>query len=507
MTEYAIVPQPVSVKYTAGNFKSNSIGPIVCDGGLFENEVRVFKEQIVQNLGEEAFCKSASAQGSPAIRLAKTEGYQAEAYRLEILPQEIRLCATDAAGIFRGLQVLRQLFLSQYSDGGISTPCGIIEDKPGFPWRGLMLDCARNFFSVKFIKKLLDSLCLQHISVFHWHLSDDQGWRLPVKEYPLLTQISCKRYDNREHDYSSGFYTEDEIREIVRFAAERHIEVVPEIDLPGHTSAVLAAYPGFGCTGGPYKVEDRFGVFEDVLCAGNDGIFDLAEAVFDTLAGLFPSRYVHIGGDEVRFNRWSECPKCKKRIADLGLETAGQLQSWITCRLVELLQKHGKTAIGWDEILDNTEKFPLPENAMVMYWRGWLADDNGSKATALGRRVIMSPTSSGCYFDHKHTDDPEELGRKWVSTVAQAYGLKPVTPQMGDGAAALVLGGQGNLWSETVYSGRLAEYLIFPRICAIAEALWTASENRDIGDFENRLSVHSRRLDRLGLLHYQGPLG
>jgi hexosaminidase len=311
--------------------------------------------------------------------------------------------------------------------------------------------------------------------------------------------------------FSGGFYTETEIRGIVSFAAERHIEVVPEIDLPGHTSAILAAYPGLGCTGGPYRVEDRFGIFEDTLCAGNDNIFPLAEAVFDTLAELFPSRYVHIGGDEVLFNRWAECPKCRKRLNELGLSEAPQLQSWITSRLVQMLQKRGKTAIGWDEVLENTEKFPLPADLIVQSWRG---KEGGNKATALGHRVIMSPLTNGCYLDYRPINRPEELGRLGICTIAQGFSLDPVTEEMDEAAASLVLGGQGNLWSEIIYAGKIAEYMIFPRICAIAEALWSQRKPKqkeslttpDLAEFAERLAVHQSRLDKLGLLQYRGPL-
>ena len=498
MNEYAVIPQPASIKYTEGNFKCEGLPAVFADAGLFENEVDVFNIQTEKN-----FDIKVCTNNPACIRLLKTETPEDEGYRMEIIADEIRISSATSVGMFRGLQVLRQIFLSHFDDGVLSIPCGVVEDRPCFPWRGLMLDCARNFFSVEFIKKLLDSLCLHHISIFHWHLTDDQGWRLPVKKYPLLTELGSKRYDGRERSYSQHFYTEAEIREIVAYAAARHIEVVPEVDLPGHTNAALAAYPELGCTGGPYKVEERFGVFEDVLCAGNDGLFDLAQAVFETLADLFPSKYVHIGGDEVKFNRWNECPKCQKRIAELKLDGAPQLQSWITFRLTGLLAKYGKIAIGWDEILENTEKFPLPENAVVMSWRG---SAGGNKAAELGRRVVMSPNSGGCYLDHKHIDDPEELGRKWVGTVAKAFNLTPITDEMGVDASSLVLGGQGNLWTETVYAGKLAEYLIFPRICAISEALWTADKNRDIADFHKRLLVHRRRLDGLGLLHYTGPL-
>ena len=493
MTEYAIIPRPVSIKYTEGAFQRRGVPR--ADGGDFESEARVFNTQIAGTLGE---------AGGGGIRLRKTGGpADGESYRLEILPGEILLDAAGGVGAFRGLQTLRQLFLSGYREGGLSVPCGVIEDRPRFPWRGLMLDCSRNFFTVDFIKKLLDALSLHHVSVFHWHLTDDQGWRLPVKRYPLLTEIGSRRYDSRLRKYLDGFYTEDDIREIVSHAAERHIEVVPEVDLPGHTNAVLAAYPGLGCTGGPYRVEERFGIREEVLCAGNDGIFDLAQAVFDSLVELFPSKYVHIGGDEVVFRHWAECPKCQRRLAELGLSETPQLQSWITARLAGMLRERGRAAIGWDEILENTGKFPLPEDAIVMSWRG---QKGGTQAAAQGHRVIMSPYTDGCYLDYKHLDHPDEMGQLSVGTVAQGFHMNPITAGMDERAESLVLGGQGNLWTEIVQAGRIAEYMIFPRICAISESLWTADGARDLDDFAGRLAVHRRRLERLGLLQYLGPL-
>jgi hexosaminidase len=512
MNEYAIIPQPVSISYQTGNFQCAGLPAIAeADARLFSGEARVFTEQVIKTWGEGVI------RGSGAIRLIQKPAAQAtvagnasgeESYRLEILADEIRLSAAEGAGIFSGLQVLRQLFLSAYQDGSINVPCGIIEDKPRFPWRGFMLDCSRNFFAVEFIKKLLDALSLQHINIFHWHLSDDQGWRLPVEKYPLLTEIGSRRYDSLVCRYFGGFYTQADIKGIVAYAAERHIEVVPEIDFPGHASSILAAYPGLGCTGGPYRVEERWGIMEDVLCAGNDDIFPLMEAVFDTLAGLFPSKYVHIGGDEVRFNRWKECPKCRKRMEELGVSEEEQMQSWITSRLAGMVRSRGKTAIGWDEILENTEKFPLPDDVVIMSWRN---QEGGSKAAGLGLRVIMTPCNSGCYLDYKNIGLPEEVGQIGVNTINQGFKFEPVTREMDEKAASLVLGGQGNLWAEAVYAGKIAEYLIFHRICAISEALWSARDSRasekpGIEDFARRLAVHQNRLDKLGLLQYRGPL-
>ncbi|MDR0494477.1 MAG: beta-N-acetylhexosaminidase [Treponema sp.] len=499
MAEYAIIPRPMSVQYQPGHFQCSGL-PVLARAESFESEARIFTAQLVKTWGEGAF-----ARDSGCIRLQKTENMAGdESYRMEILPDEIRLSAPANAGLYRGLQSLRQLFLSGYEGGVLSIPCGKIEDKPRFPWRGFMLDCSRYFYSAEFIKHILDALSLQHVNIFHWHLTDDQGWRLPVKQYPLLAETGSWRREHRLNgELYGGFYTEAEIRDIVSFAAERHIETVPEVDFPGHASSILAAYPQLGCTGGPYQVEDRFGIFEDVLCAGNDAIFPLAEAVFDTLADLFPSPHVHIGGDEVLFSRWAECPRCRRRLAELRLTAPEQLQSWITSRLTEMLRLRGKTAVGWDEALENTKQFPLPDDFMVMSWRG---EEGGRAAAAQGHRVIMTPQTHGCYLDRKHSRQPEELGRLGVSTIAQCFNMDPITPEMDEKAASLVLGGQGNLWSEIIYAGKIAEYMIFPRICALAEAFWSPREHRDMNDFGRRLAIHQRRLEKLDLLQYRGAL-
>jgi hexosaminidase len=421
-----------------------------------------------------------------------------ERYFLRIAPEGITIKALEGAGIYHGLQTLRQLFLSALGRGEKFLPAAEIEDGPRFPWRGLMLDCSRHFYSIPFIKKLIDALSLHHISVFHWHLTDDQGWRIPIPGYPLLTEIGSRRLDKRRGKYLGGIYTHDDIREIVRFAGARHIDVVPEIDFPGHALAVLTSYPDLGCTGGPYQVEDRFGIFEDVLCAGNDKIFDLAAAAFDTLVELFPSPYIHIGGDEVKFGRWETCPKCQARLRETGLGKGPELQSWITVKLAEMLEKRGKIAIGWDEVLEDSARFPLPKNVVVMSWRG----PTGSiTATGRGHQVILSPSTAGCYLDYKHTDDPEEPGQIGLSRISQLYAMDPLAGIKKD-AHHLVLGAQANLWSELIYAGRIAEYMIFPRVCALAEGLWTG--NAGLNDFLDRLEEHRGRLDALGLLQYRG---
>ncbi|MDR3284424.1 MAG: beta-N-acetylhexosaminidase [Treponema sp.] len=486
-----IIPQPASVQYRGGGFYCTGLPKITGDS-CFEPERAVFREQM----------KPVFPQEDPAARItlkqAPDRGERQERYTLTIAPEGITVEAGDNAGMYHGLQVLRQLFMTRDDGGGI--PCAVIEDYPRFPWRGLMLDCSRHFFTVEFIKKLIDALSLHHLNTFHWHLSDDQGWRLPVSTYPLLTEIGSKRLDTRRRDaWYGGFYTTADITEIVAWAACRHVEVVPEIDLPGHTSSVLAAYPGLGCTGGPYRVEDRFGVFEDVLCAGNDGLWDLAAAVFDTLGALFPSQYVHIGGDEVKFTRWAECPKCQARMQEWGVREAAGLQARITEKLAGILAERGKIAIGWDEVIDRPEEAEkLPKELVVMSWRGRAG---GNAAAKMGHPVIMTPNSDGCYFDYKLKDSPEEPGQPFPKPLSLLYALDPVSPGMSAGEAALVLGAQGNLWTEYIYASKIAEYMIFPRLCALAEVLWSPKANKNFADFTKRLTTHNRRLESLGILY------
>jgi hexosaminidase len=475
---YSIIPKPVSIKYTEGVFDcrletQSKLPPII------------------------------KKEENP---LEQSDLLNHEAYKLTISKENITLQASSLAGMFNGEQTVRQLVLSELKDDCLTLPCAEITDYPRFSWRGFMLDCSRHFYSVPFIKKLLDVLSLHHINRFHWHLTDDQGWRLPVAQYPLLTEIGSRRQDRRFPwvNYNNEFYDREEIKEIVDYAKCRNIEVIPEVDLPGHASAILASYPGLGCTGGPYRVEDRFGIFEDVLCSGNDQIFDFFTAVFDTLTELFPSKWMHIGGDEVLFTRWEECPKCKKRLAELGLNKPSQLQSWITQRMTQMLAERGKTAIGWDEVLEDSEKFPLPKETIVMSWRG---SSGGIKAGSMGHHVIMSPNTEGCYLDYKHTDDPEEMGRTLgINSVFDSYSMNPVTPQMTEEEASRILGGQCNLWSEIIYAGKIAEYMIFPRLCAIAEAVWTPQKEKNFDDFSQRLAVHRKRLDLLDINQYRGVL-
>lgn len=436
------------------------------------------------------------------IRLKKDMSIkQEEGYELSIAKDGAVLKARTVSGMFNALQTLRQLVYS--SDG--KYPYMHITDYPSFSWRGLMIDTSRTFYSVDFLKKMIDAASFHKLNRFHWHLTDDQGWRLPIEGYEKLTDIGAFRNEPRYSwgEKIGGFYTKEDIASIVAYAQERNIMVIPEIETPGHASAILASYPNLGCSGGPYEVENRYGIFDEVLCAGNDEVFTMLGKVLDTVCELFPSPYVHIGGDECPRTRWKECPKCQKRIKDEKLSSEDELQSWITVKVSKMLEERGKIAIGWDEVLDGSERLGLPKSLVVQSWRG---TEGGKKASALGHKVIMSPQTSGCYLDYKPYDDPCEPGLHKVATVKDSYSFSPISDDMSPQQRASILGGQGNLWTEVVYASKIAEYMIFPRLCSISESLWLSKDKKDFVSFAKRLFTHKKRLDAMNILYYRGKL-
>lgn len=512
----SLIPRPLKQESREGIFESRGV-PAIAKGSPFDGEIAVFSAQMAARYGS-----SEKNEKDANIFCKLNEGISAEGYHLKITAEKIELAAATGAGMHNGLQSLRQLFLSgdtgdifeknieKNAASRFVIPCTEIEDAPRYSWRGFMLDCSRFFYPVSFIKKMLDVLSLHHINVFHWHLTDDHGWRLPVPEYPLLVEIGSKRRNpcRQEEIYIEGFYTEAEISEVVAYAAARHITVVPEVDLPGHTLSALTAYPDLGCTGGPYQVEWRFGVFDDILCAGNDRIFEFAAAIFDTLERLFPGKYVHIGGDEAPTARWEACPRCRSRITELQLAEPRQLQRWLTRRFAEMLSQRGKTAIGWDEVLEGTEgnKYTaLPDNLAVMFWRSWMDKQPVVDAAASGRRIIMTPASHGAYLSMKQTDEPGEPGSgDEASTLRNSYTIPMTYPGMTGKSDRSVIGGQASIWGEYINSCPNAEYMIFPRLCALAEVFWLPEERKCFDDFSQRLPVHQKRLDALGVLQHRG---
>jgi hexosaminidase len=443
-----------------------------------------------------------SCQADAPVVLTIDPSLPAEAYRLEIGDQGIAIACADAAGEFYARQTLAQLATVQ---GG--RLAGVhIEDRPRFAWRGAMLDSCRSFQTTAFIKKFLDLMAYHKLNRFHWHLTDDQAWRLEIPALPELARVGGRRLDRRFHhqQWREGSYSPDDVREIVAYATARHITVVPEIETPGHAMAALASHPELSCSGRSIEVPDTFGIHEDVFCAGNDEVFALLGKVYDHVAAVFPGPWVHAGGDECPKVRWDDCPKCQDRILGEGLANAEALQGWFMRRVAGMLAAHGKTMVGWDEILEGG----CPEDSVVMSWRGIAG---GIEAVHRGHRVVMSPQTKACYLDHMAAEGPEEAGQLGVCTLADAYAFDPVPAAIPADRRHLILGGQANIWTELMYTGRQVEYMAFPRLCALAEAFWSPAEGRDLAGFRRRLLVHRQRLDALDVSYnptlFRGPAG
>ena len=429
-----------------------------------------------------------------------------EGYRLDAGPRKIRITAGSGAGFFYGTMTLRQL-IPPDRRGKIRIPAVKIADKPRFKWRGMHLDVCRHFFPVVFIKKYLDILAMHKMNVFHWHLTEDQGWRIEIRQYPKLTEIGAWRVD-REHQHWNertppepgekatygGFYTQDEVKEIVQYAAERFITVVPEIEMPGHAVAALASYPELSCTGGPFTVmPGSYWPINDIYCAGKERTFEFLENVLSEVADLFPGPYVHIGGDEAGKANWEQCSDCQARIQNEGLHDEHELQSYFIKRIERFLASKHKKLIGWDEILEGG----LAPQATVMSWRGM---EGGIEASKTGHDVVMSPTTH-CYLDYYQSADQENEpvaigGYLPLDTV---YTFDPMPPDLEADKQYHILGAQGNVWTEYMPNVNHVEYMALPRLCALAEVVWSAPEKRDLTGFKNRLKAHYKRLDMLDI--------
>lgn len=414
-----------------------------------------------------------------------------EAYRLNVGSAGVVIEASALCGLFYGTRA--------FVTSGVPRRrllCGTLEDAPRYKWRGAHLDVARHFFPVEALKRFIDLLALHKMNVFHWHLTEDQGWRIEIDAFPRLTSVSSQRKSG-EGTYG-GYYTKQEVREVVAYASERFITVVPEIEMPGHAVAALAAYPELSCTGGPFEVETKWGIFEDVYCAGNDATLEFLEKVILEVIELFPGAYFHIGGDECPKTRWAACRKCQDRIKAEGLKSEDQLQAWVVSRMSRFLKQHGKRLVGWDEILEGG----LAEGAMVMSWRG---TEGGVAAARLGHDVIMSPTTH-CYLDYRQTPDEEEPGAWFAPALdlSTVYSYDPTPRELTREEAAHVLGVQGNIWTEKMPTFAHVEYMTFPRLCALSEVAWSDQE-RDFADFEERLAEHLVLLDLLRVGYRGSP--
>lgn len=499
---YQVIPLPQEVSLTQENpFKLNENVLIAYpeNNALLQRNAEFLSEYIQQatNYAPKTKAIAAGEQVKNAIVLGLDPGIaNKEGYVLTTTPEGININGQTENGVFYGIQTLRKSIPAEAKEATILIPAGEIKDEPRFSYRGMHLDVGRHFFPKEFMKKYIDLLALHNMNTFHWHLTDDQGWRIEIKKYPKLTEIGSQRsrtvigrntqeYDNTPY---GGFFTQEEAKEIVKYAQERYITVIPEVDLPGHMLAALAAYPEMGCTGGPYEVCPRWGIFEDVLCIGNDQTMQFLEDVMNEIIEIFPSKYVHIGGDEAPRTRWEKCQKCQARIKTEGLKAdknhtaEDRLQSYCMTRIEEFLNSKGRQIIGWDEILEGD----VAPNATVMSWRGM---EGGIKAAQLGHDVIMTPTSF-CYFDYYQTADTkdEPLGIGGYVPIEKVYSLKPVPAVLTEEQSKHILGAQANLWTEYIHSSEHVEYMVLPRMAALAEVQWTQPEKKDFKDFTKRLA-------------------
>ena len=499
---YQVIPLPQEVSLTQENpFKLNENVLIAYpeNNALLQRNAEFLSEYIQQatNYAPKTKAIAAGEQVKNAIVLGLDPSIaNKEGYVLTTTPEGISINGQTENGVFYGIQTLRKSIPAEAKEATILIPAGEIKDEPRFSYRGMHLDVGRHFFPKEFMKKYIDLLALHNMNTFHWHLTDDQGWRIEIKKYPKLTEIGSQRsrtvigrntqeYDNTPY---GGFFTQEEAKEIVKYAQERYITVIPEVDLPGHMLAALAAYPEMGCTGGPYEVCPRWGIFEDVLCIGNDQTMQFLEDVMNEIIEIFPSKYVHIGGDEAPRTRWEKCPKCQARIKTEGLKAdknhtaEDRLQSYCMTRIEEFLNSKGRQIIGWDEILEGD----VAPNATVMSWRGM---EGGIKAAQLGHDVIMTPTSF-CYFDYYQTADTkdEPLGIGGYVPIEKVYSLEPVPAVLTEEQSKHILGAQANLWTEYIHSSEHVEYMVLPRMAALAEVQWTQPEKKDFKDFTKRLA-------------------
>lgn len=507
--DYEVVPLPQSIVKTDGEgfiLKGSTKIYYPKENEVQKQTAEFLAEYIKLSTGLTLAITDQDVSDNVIILKADYKAEKPESYNLIVDSKQIIINGSDEAGTFYGVQTLRKSMPVDGTNKEVVFPAVSIEDFPRFGYRGMMLDVARHTKSLEFIKKYIDILALHNINKFHWHLTDDQGWRIEIKKYPELTKIGSQRaqtvikknsgeFDGKPY---GGFFTQEEAKEVVEYAKKRFITVIPEVDLPGHMLAALAAYPNLGCTGGPYKVGEQWGVFDDVLCAGNEDIYTFLEGVFSEIVEIFPSEYVHIGGDESPKTRWKVCPKCQAKIKELKLTSDAKhskedkLQSYVMTYVEKFLNSKGRRIIGWDEILEGG----LAPDATVMSWRGM---SGGIEAAKLHHDVIMTPTSN-LYFDYYQTTDiqNEPFGIGGYVPVQKVYELEPVPSELTKEEQKYIIGVQANLWCEYIVTPEHAEYMTMPRIAALSEVQWTMPEKKNYEKFLPRLTKLMDLYQRLG---------
>lgn len=501
VADYNVIPQVQNLSVKDGDvYVFDSSRKLVYDNQDCRRSLELFAQDLEELVGirpSVAAGTSEDAKGNVYFTLGLQDGRK-EAYSINVSSDGILVRAVAPEGIYRATRTLLKSVGTEKTSS-VEFPSAEVSDWPRFGYRGLMLDVSRHFSDVEMVKRTIDMLALHQLNIFHWHLTDDQGWRIEIKSHPELTEVGARRDDTVVGRYlggtdyptdgkrHGGFYTQEQIREIVAYAKERYIEIIPEIDLPGHTSAVLAAYPQLGCEDKEYKVANRWGVIRDVLCAGNPASLDLFKDIMDEVCDLFPGKYIHLGGDECVKDRWKACPKCQKKIRELGLKDVGRyskedyLQSWFMGEVASYVQSKGKRVIGWDEILEGV---PM-DDSVIMSWRG---TEGGITAARMGHDVVMTPTSD-MYFDQSQTlaSQLEEIPVGGFINVMKVYSYEPLPASLTPEQQKHILGCQANVWCEYMPEERIRQYQMLPRLAALSEVQWTMPERKNYKDFLKRL--------------------
>ncbi len=498
--EPSIIPVPARMDIMPGHFRVTAATSIEVAGANDELIAigKFLGERIAMETELSIAVRKVLATSTAAIVLTTDNAETSlgeEGYDLTIARDGVVIRANGGHGLFYGAQTLRQLLASAESDGdGRLLPCMRIVDKPRYTWRGSLLDCGRHFMTKDYVKRYIDLLAYHKMNVLHWHLTEDQGWRIEIKKYPRLTEIGSWR--GKGEDRYGGFYTQEDVKEIVEHAKKRYVTVVPEIEMPGHSLGALAAYPKLACTSGPFEVGVRWGVYDDVYCGGNDKVFAFLEDVLREVMELFPSEYIHIGGDECPKKRWKACAKCQARIKSEGLKDEHELQAYFIKRMEKFLNDNGRRLVGWDEILEGG----LAPNATVQSWRGM---KGAIAAATTGHDVVSSPTSH-CYLDYPQMRDPSMPGWMGVITLDRIYSFEPTPEELTPEQAKHVLGAEGNIWTERAPQ-ELVDRRVYPRLCALSEVTWSPKEHRNWQDFTRRMRPHYGRLDAMDVTYFIPP--
>ena len=499
--DYNVIPLPQKINKNESNpfvLKKSTAISYPKENEKLRANAEFLSEYIFETTGVKPVVKE-SEGGNNMITLKTGLAHEnKEAYRINISEKELAIEGVSENGVFYGIQTLRKSLSPDFRDKEVAFPAGNVSDYPRFGYRAAHFDVGRYFFSADFIKRYIDILALHNVNYFHWHLTDDQGWRIEIKKYPKLTEIGSIRketlighlkspphkFDNTPH---GGFYTQEEIKDIVKYAQDRYITIIPEVDLPGHMLSALAAYPELGCTGGPYGVATKWGVFEDVLCMGKENTYQFLKDVFTEVTELFPSEYIHIGGDECPKARWKKCPHCQAMIKKLGLKGDGKrtaeqkLQSYSMLEIEKFLKKKGRRVIAWEEILDGG----IADNPIVM---SWLKEESGAEAAKQGYDVIMAPHKE-VYIDYYQSKDTvnEPLSIGGYIPLVRVYNFEPVPSELTDDQKKHIIGTQVNLWTEYISKPDHAEYMLLPRLAAISEVQWSDPQKKNFESFRSRL--------------------